>query len=890
MAHGRAARLQGLPCARPHPPIQSAFGVGQTTFAECAETWLNVQVELARGGVIRTNTLTRFESALHAHLIPSLGGFESRTWISHGESFTSSGACSVLIGCCPWSSGLAHRTAQPRSDQFPSGRHAGSRRCATERAPRSQAQLRRVTADHQGRDPHAGDTAGGRAYDQKPVILASRSLNPMTSTPLDSDRFAAAKRRARDVLDDRLLRVASIAGGIYIACYLILTLTLPETSLAAKLVVDVVYLVPETAAVVTLTLAARRSVRASSFWYMAALAVAFTLVGDVNWAVYDLVLGKPPSPSAGDLAYTAAPIILVVTFLLAFRRLRPRLRDVPDLVIPLAAVTFAVYHLVVAPQLDAGLSAVTIPSVTQSLAYVAAALLGTWIVSGHRRLPVALHLFYWSVVALAVSYPLYAYAVSVSSWQRVNWIYTGWQLAFVLATLAGLCVLRLGEPAQPPVAVESDVNATLLSGGLALVLGSIAISSHAGRIHPAALLIASLTVLIVTVRLHQIVRQRSRLAADLAASLAQQNRLATTDPITDIPNKRAFDHVLRAVISAAAQTGDQVGLLALDLDNFRRINDGYGRLVGDELLRLVAKRLHGAIRAQDTLARIGGEEFAVLSPRVDESALVELAERCRVTIACEPFHLEAHTIRLTSAIGAAVYPADARDPEVLLQIAFRALTQAKQHGGDRVHAGPRGVHIRCLPVPDTTAYRMLESLADQLDAEQAEQEHSLAMLDLAGQLADRLHLSTDQRRRCLLAARFHDVGKVGIPARILTKPGRLSDAEWEVMREHVRIGVELLARCAETRDIAAIVGQHHERPDGHGYPNALTGEQIVIEAAIISTADSWTAMLADRAYHGAMSREQAKAELVAGRGSQFHPDVVDALLELVDEEDAQCAA
>lgn len=267
----------------------------------------------------------------------------------------------------------------------------------------------------------------------------------MTNHPSDSDRLAGGEGHARGVLADPLLRRASALGAAYLTCYLAATLLLPETSLQAKLVVDIVYLVPETAAVVALSLAARRSVRARWFWAVGALATATTLVGDLNWALYDLVLGRPPSPSAGDIAYTTAPLILLGWLVVACRRMRPRLRDVLDLSVPFTAVIFGVYLLVIAPQLDHGLSAATIPSVTESVAYVVVALIATWILAGYRSIPIAVHLFYASIVVGAVSYPLYAYAASAGSW-HVNWIYTGWQISFVLAALAGATVVRLGEP------------------------------------------------------------------------------------------------------------------------------------------------------------------------------------------------------------------------------------------------------------------------------------------------------------------------------------------------------------------------------------------------------------------------------------------------------------
>jgi putative nucleotidyltransferase with HDIG domain len=134
----------------------------------------------------------------------------------------------------------------------------------------------------------------------------------------------------------------------------------------------------------------------------------------------------------------------------------------------------------------------------------------------------------------------------------------------------------------------------------------------------------------------------------------------------------------------------------------------------------------------------------------------------------------------------------------------------------------------------------------------------------------------------LAAARLHDIGKVGTPAHILTKPGPLTPAEKAVMQDHVRVGAELLAALPETCELAPIVAQHHEHYDGGGYPAGLAGERIAIEARIISVADAWTAMLADRPYRAALAVAAAREQLVQGVGTQFDPRVVGALLELLD--------
>jgi diguanylate cyclase (GGDEF)-like protein/PAS domain S-box-containing protein len=167
-----------------------------------------------------------------------------------------------------------------------------------------------------------------------------------------------------------------------------------------------------------------------------------------------------------------------------------------------------------------------------------------------------------------------------------------------------------------------------------------------------------------------------------AAQRAEHDAL--TDAVTGLANRRLFDAVLAARVEDAARYGTAVGLLILDLDRFKVVNDTFGHAVGDEVLRVVASTLRGAIRAADTVARWGGEEFAVVAGRVDERGLAETAERLRVLVAASKVRTAAGTaVAPKVSIGGAITcPGDT--PESLLQRADRALYEAKATGRNRV--------------------------------------------------------------------------------------------------------------------------------------------------------------------------------------------------------------
>jgi putative nucleotidyltransferase with HDIG domain len=153
--------------------------------------------------------------------------------------------------------------------------------------------------------------------------------------------------------------------------------------------------------------------------------------------------------------------------------------------------------------------------------------------------------------------------------------------------------------------------------------------------------------------------------------------------------------------------------------------------------------------------------------------------------------------------------------------------------------------------------------------------HSQRVRRVALAIGRDLRLTPKQLGALGTAALFHDIGKIGIPDSILTKPETLSRAEAAVMREHVTRGAEIVSRSSSLQDSVPAIRHHHERWDGLGYPDGLSGEEIPLEAAIIALADAWDAMTTDRPYAHALQLGEAMAQIRAGREKQFNPSVVD---------------
>jgi putative nucleotidyltransferase with HDIG domain len=181
----------------------------------------------------------------------------------------------------------------------------------------------------------------------------------------------------------------------------------------------------------------------------------------------------------------------------------------------------------------------------------------------------------------------------------------------------------------------------------------------------------------------------------------------------------------------------------------------------------------------------------------------------------------------------------------------------------------------------------LASLSNALEAKDAvTSQHTEEVVRLAVSVAAELDLDLDAVRNVELGAVLHDIGKVRVPESILNKPGPLTDEEWKVMRTHPEVGEHILRPIQSLNAILPIVRHHHERWDGGGYPDKLTGRAIPLGARIVAVCDAYRAMTEDRPYRKALSSIEARTELLEGAGSQFDPDCVEAMIRALDRRDS----
>jgi putative nucleotidyltransferase with HDIG domain len=165
--------------------------------------------------------------------------------------------------------------------------------------------------------------------------------------------------------------------------------------------------------------------------------------------------------------------------------------------------------------------------------------------------------------------------------------------------------------------------------------------------------------------------------------------------------------------------------------------------------------------------------------------------------------------------------------------------------------------------------------------------HADRVAELAEELALALGCTQDRARDVFLAGKLHDIGKVAVPDSILRKRGRLNEEEWEMMRRHPSIGANVVSHVDSLARLAPIIRSHHERYDGGGYPQGLSGHEIPLEARIVAVADAFDAMISDRPYRDRLSVECARANLREAAGTQFDPEIVAALDQHLDREAEQ---
>ncbi len=301
-------------------------------------------------------------------------------------------------------------------------------------------------------------------------------------------------------------------------------------------------------------------------------------------------------------------------------------------------------------------------------------------------------------------------------------------------------------------------------------------------------------------------------------------------------------------------------ILVLDVNGLKLTNDAYGHSMGDQLIQAVSQVLQKACRGDDIMARTGGDEFVVLLPKT--SAKEALAIKQRINILAKDVKLDSVIISL--AIGTATKSTEDQDIHNVLKDADNNMYRDKiQHG---------------KTMRNQTIENVLRNINTKYDREQVHTERVAQYCEAIGRA---LEFSDTQINEIKALGVLHDIGKIAISPDILNKKDKLSDKEWEIIKQHPVTGYNILKNVEEYANLAEAVLYHHERIDGSGYPNGLHGPDIPLYSRIIAIADAYEAMTAVRSYQTRKSKQQAIAELKRCGGTQFDEALVDIFIEKV---------
>ena len=331
------------------------------------------------------------------------------------------------------------------------------------------------------------------------------------------------------------------------------------------------------------------------------------------------------------------------------------------------------------------------------------------------------------------------------------------------------------------------------------------------------------------------------------------------DSLTGLYNRTYFEEEMRRY---DMRRSGAVTVFVFDVDGLKLINDTLGHDRGDMLLIKVAQLLQACFRESDIVARIGGDEFAALIADADEPE--------------------------AKLIYARIYQEidrwnNTRDQEVLsLSVGFSSSSQTEIKMRELYKRADDNMYREKLHRRQSNRSAIVDTVVKLLEARDFITEgHADRMQDLVVKLGLALNFSEARLADMRLFAKFHDVGKVGIPDRILMKEGPLDLEEKTEMQRHCEIGFRIAQSAPDLLPIADWVLKHQEWWNGQGYPLGISGEEIPVECRILSIVDAYDAMTSDRPYRKAMSKEQAIGELRRCAGSQFEPELVEKFIELL---------
>lgn len=359
---------------------------------------------------------------------------------------------------------------------------------------------------------------------------------------------------------------------------------------------------------------------------------------------------------------------------------------------------------------------------------------------------------------------------------------------------------------------------------------------------------------------------------------------ANRDDLTGLYNHGYFKEVLKDFVNT--KNHHPFSIAMIDIDDFKKYNDYYGHLQGDDLLQAFGSLLReGCSPYHYTYARYGGEEFVILFPDTTGKQAYEFLNGLRKNMNDTYFkgvEILPHGC-LSFSGGIVAHEGVVYNTSELLDQADQAMYYAKAQGKNNIHLYDEEDVVQ----KNLDEEKEIELLEQQvrifLSKDVYTYKHSKRVFKYAVNFAKKLALNEHESKILIMGALIHDIGKLEIPRDIINKKGKLDPHEWEMMKKHVIWGKEIVSTNKELTELLPLVELHHERFDGKGYPYGLKGDQIPKLARILCIIDSFDAMTTERPYQATKTFEEAIVELRQCAGHQFDAQYVPAFIEMIEE-------
>ena len=333
--------------------------------------------------------------------------------------------------------------------------------------------------------------------------------------------------------------------------------------------------------------------------------------------------------------------------------------------------------------------------------------------------------------------------------------------------------------------------------------------------------------------------------------------LSEHDQLTNLYNRKYYEEEL---IRLDTENNLPLSVIVANINGIKLINDSFGHAAGDDMIKAVAEVLTKGSRKKDVICRLAWDEFIIMSPATD-------------TVEAEKIMNRIKEIAAQRKVG---------QLDISVSLGYDIKTDSDENIIETIKKAEDYMYRKKLYDSPNMKGKTINTIITTLHEKNKREElHSRRVSQLCEQMGEALGLNEDKVKELKTVGLLHDIGKIAIDEAILNKTGKLNEEEWVEIRKHPEIGYRILSTVNNMSEMAEFVLSHHERWDGKGYPQGLSGEQIPLQSRIIGIADAYDAMVSERSYKKSLTKEEAIQELTANAGTQFNAECVQVFIEKV---------